>query len=131
MITPLLILFEDDKTSLDLIEDTAVNTGFDVKCFSQLTGLQHALNQETNPAILIIDIVMPDIDGLELIQWLADRKLKTPVIFTSGCDEEYLEDTIQLAARSGLDVRAVYKKPIMLHDLEISLTSIYHRLISN
>lgn len=131
MISPLLLLMDDEQTSLALIEDTATSTGFEVKSFTRVFKLQNLLLKKTNAAVLIIDIVMPDMDVLDLIQWLADEKCSIPLIMTSGYDEQYLEETTQIAARSGLNMRAAFNKPIVLHDLEASLASIYHQLVSN
>lgn len=131
MISPLLVLVDDEQTSLELIEDTAVGAGFEVKSFTRAFELQNFLKKRSCAAVLIIDIVIPDMDGIELIQWLADEQCNIPIIMTSGYDERYLEEATQIAARVGLNVKAVFNKPIALHNLEESLSSIYIKLISN
>jgi len=131
MISPLLVAVDDEQTSLDLVEDSATNIGFYVKTFTRGFELQNFLQQGSKPALILVDIVMPDIDGIELMLWLAGEQCKIPLIVTSGYDEKYLEEATQIAARLDLNLKAVFHKPIQIHDIEENLESIYRSLVSN
>ncbi|MEW5815189.1 MAG: ATP-binding protein [Spirochaetota bacterium] len=53
--------------------------------------------EKYNPDLLVIDIVMPDINGLEMIKNIRDRKTPVKIIITSGhTDTDYLLKAISL-----------------------------------
>ncbi|MDF2821056.1 MAG: DNA-binding response regulator [Clostridiales bacterium] len=39
--------------------------------------------------LILMDILMPDIDGFEVVQTIRSRQIHTPIIFISGKSEEY------------------------------------------
>jgi two-component system response regulator YesN len=74
------------------------------------------LLQALNPDILITDIRMPFMDGLQLSQIVRDRLPNTKIIILSGHDEfEYAQQAIKLGVFEYL------LKPISLQDLHDSL----------
>ncbi|OHD57101.1 MAG: hypothetical protein A2Y33_09255 [Spirochaetes bacterium GWF1_51_8] len=77
-----------------------------------------ALFKEKNPDIVITDIRMPVMDGLEMIKEIKKLR-KVPIIITTGYnDEEFLIEAIEL----GID--RYIKKPISQNRLVDSLTEV-------
>ncbi len=67
-------------------------------------------------------IIMPGIDGIELIQWVADQEHKAKIIVVSGGDASYIESARTLAQVKGLDSIETLTKPISLSDLRKALS---------
>lgn len=80
------ILVVDDEPSMRLmIEVTLSSQGWAATCAD---GAEEALevlkSKETAPAVVICDVLMPGIDGLELVRRLCARLPDLNVIFISG-----------------------------------------------
>ncbi len=69
------------------------------------------LCQEKTFDLIITDIVMPDMDGLELIRHLRTSQSETPILAVSGASEDVLKIATALGAV------AILKKPFRPNDL--------------
>ena len=65
-----------------------------------------------------MDIVMPDMDGVELLSKLAELKADCPIIVMSGYDGKYLDSVSLIAEAKGLTVLGTLRKPFAVRDLE-------------
>ncbi len=81
---------------------------------------------EIHPNVVVIDIVMPEVDGIELVRHLADIGAKCSVVAVSGYPA-YLGMIKSLAASLGLADVAGIKKPLIgdvlkeiLHDRRVA-----------
>jgi len=80
-----LLLVEDDEKIASFVEKGLRSSGFAVDLASTGTqGLEFALGAEYDT--LIIDIMLPEMDGFTLIQQLRARGKNTPVIVLSARD---------------------------------------------
>lgn len=80
---------EDDDSIIELYK-YALNTGeFSVECFTNYSDFSRALN-ETLPSLIILDIMLPDMDGFEIIKILKSREAtaEIPIIFVSAKGDE-------------------------------------------
>ncbi|WP_121614152.1 response regulator transcription factor [Mesobacillus foraminis] len=70
-------------------------------------------------SILITDIRMPEVSGIDLLQYINEKKLRTKVIFLSGySDFEYSQKAIRLGAVDYL------LKPVDKEDLETTMKQV-------
>jgi CheY-like chemotaxis protein len=70
-----VLLVDDDKFLLDMYSLKFAKNGFDVKtCVGSLPALK-MLREGLDPDILILDIVMPNMDGLQLLEVVRSEKL--------------------------------------------------------
>jgi CheY-like chemotaxis protein len=65
----------------------------------------------------VIDLMMPEVDGIEVLRYLGDRNFPAEIILISGYDKKVLNVAAQLATTLGLDVRASLEKPLNLAQL--------------
>ena len=73
------------------------------------------------PDVAIVDLEMPGMDGIELIERLHERKLAIPLIVVSG-REAVLIDTVETMARNlGIPVVAGIRKPLRAESLAAAL----------
>jgi signal transduction histidine kinase/CheY-like chemotaxis protein len=85
---PRVLVIDDDPAVLDLVERILVKEGYEsIRAQSSHEGLMLAL--KTNPAAIILDIFMPEMDGWELLSTLkANEELKAcPVILLTVSDD--------------------------------------------
>ena len=73
--------------------------------------------------VLVLDLYMPDIDGIELLRFLVDNTHTPPryLILISGGDEVVLKSAQRLAEELGLNILSVLSKPVRKHVLEAEL----------
>jgi DNA-binding response OmpR family regulator len=84
-----------------------------------------AMLDECRPAGIVMDIVMPDIDGVELIQWLAKHNCTAPIVVVSGYDKQYAEAVKTIGTDLGAVVVGTLGKPFDIAELEACLEKIY------
>lgn len=81
-----IYLVEDDENLNIVLTSYLENEGFKVKSF--LNGLDAKRNIENPPSLWILDIMLPDIDGYQLIKEIKSTTPNIPVIFISARDED-------------------------------------------
>lgn len=89
MTTPFIIVAEDSEETATLIKFALEKAGFRVLvCVDGLAALTEI--QKEKPDLLITDILMPGMNGFELMKELADKKIqiKTIVLAVQKSDED-------------------------------------------
>lgn len=83
---PLILIVDDTRDTRELLELVLRGAGYRVECAEDgRAGLARAV--ELRPALVITDMAMPEMDGLELIEQLHREFVVPPrVIATSGFD---------------------------------------------
>ena len=119
-----VLLLDDDSFVLEVIADMLADLGsFDVRCESDARRALQALAIEP-PHLLICDLSMPDMDGIEFMHAAADAHFKGSVMLLSGMDEGVRRSADRLARAHGLTVLGAYKKPISAAELREALTGL-------
>ncbi|MBC7685250.1 MAG: response regulator [Bdellovibrionales bacterium] len=116
-----VLLLDDDSFVLEIIADMLKELGsFDVRCESDARRALQVLAIE-QPHLLICDLSMPDMDGIEFMHAAADAHFKGSVMLLSGMDEGVRRAAERLARAHGLKVLGTYKKPISAEELRGAL----------
>jgi EAL domain-containing protein (putative c-di-GMP-specific phosphodiesterase class I) len=107
---PKLYILDDDVQYAALLVEVAAKSGWLVTAEqSAATFLSFDL---TENFILVLDLHMPEIDGIEVIRALAEKKANFLLILISGFDERVLHSAQQLAEAHKIKVLASMVKPI-------------------
>jgi two-component system OmpR family response regulator len=78
-----VLLVEDDATIAEFVEKGLREAGFAVdRAADGRTGLQRALTEAYDAAI--VDVMLPQMDGLDLIDTLRAKQIRTPVLILSA-----------------------------------------------
>lgn len=78
-----ILIIEDDKAIVDVLKMILEHDGFIIeKAFNGPTGLEKY--REVNPDIVLLDIRMPKMDGIEVLQEIIKMNNKAIVIMISG-----------------------------------------------
>ncbi|MEM9024289.1 MAG: response regulator transcription factor [Bacteroidota bacterium] len=82
-----VLIIEDDTALADLIEIHLKDMNFEVsKTASGKTGLEQALAKPHD--LIVLDLMLPDIEGLEICRQLRMEKHTTPIIMLTAKSEE-------------------------------------------
>jgi CheY-like chemotaxis protein len=106
-----LLVIDDDEPILGLIAAIGESCGLSVQATSVPKEFLEVL--ETNPPdIIVLDLVMPKFDGIEVLKRMNDQQIKSRIMLISGADESLLERASKLAAAWGLNMLAAFTKPL-------------------
>lgn len=116
-----LLIVDDEVDFCAFARDVALEMGYDVETCSSPKYFVAAF-ERFQPTVVIVDMVMPDTDGLELVKWLAARKTDARVIVASGFNPRYAKMASMIGADSGLGEVTALRKPMRLAELQAALT---------
>jgi len=111
---PKLFILDDDFQYAQLLLEVAQSAGWDA---SHEQSPVNFLNYDLpNNAILVLDLNMPEMDGIEVIRALADKNTDLLLILISGFDSRVLHSAQQLAEAHHFKVIASLAKPVPIHE---------------
>jgi len=85
------------------------------------TGMRVLDKMPRPPDFLILDIFMPDVDGIEFVAQLVERKYPGGLILLSGGTPDLLEITTEIATGKGIKLLGAFHKPLQLESLRRAL----------
>ena len=117
-----VLLIEDDETARTALGKLLRKEGFDVSVASDgKEGLERFQNDF--PSIVITDLRMPNVDGMEVLRRIKQRARDTEVIVISGHgDYDVAIDALRAGATDYL------KKPVNLEDLLLAVERCRERI---
>ena len=116
-----LLVIDDDTTVLDAIRRMAERLGYDVKTVDSARDFMATL-ETFRPNYLMIDVVMPETDGVELLKLLAKRGSDARIIMMTGYRQSYLAKAIEMGRGLGLSAIAGVIKPLGFGDVKRALS---------
>ena len=114
---PRVLVLDDDRFMLEMLKDMLHTIG--VRDVYTEATTRHALSTlaEQAPDVLICDLALPDMDGIEFLQAAAEQGFRGGVILLSGMDSGVRDAAGELARVLGLRVAGIFRKPISLDQL--------------
>jgi CheY-like chemotaxis protein len=80
---PAVLVVDDDKAFCETIARCLAQRGYDVVCADSGDAAAEAI-ADSAPDVILTDVRMPGMDGIDLMNWLRDQELDIPVIVFSG-----------------------------------------------
>lgn len=120
MTTLRLLVIDDEVDICETIAEIAADRGVEVKTLSNPDSVPGLLASFTPDAIML-DLMMPGTDGVEMLRYLAEQVKSAKVILMSGSDPRVLNSARRLGSAHGLDVVTVFEKPIDITLLRATL----------
>jgi two-component system, cell cycle response regulator CpdR len=116
--TPRILLAEDEEAMRAYLERALTKAGFDVTSVDRGTeAVPHLEKGEFD--LLLSDIVMPEMDGIELAQRCAEVSPRTKVMFITGFA------AVSLRASREQPHAKVLSKPFHLRDLVLEVERVF------
>jgi len=114
------LVIDDDPDLRELCAETLSRAGFEVEALgSPLVALEALLARSYD--LVLLDIYLPDLDGLSLLEQLRDRHVQAPILLISG------NATVEQAARAmRLGARGLLLKPFSREELRSMALEIAH-----
>lgn len=82
-----VLIVEDEKPMARALELKLTHAGFEANAvFNGEEGM--ALLQKETYALILLDLVMPKMDGFKVLEALQDKKITTPVIVLSNLSQQ-------------------------------------------
>jgi EAL domain-containing protein (putative c-di-GMP-specific phosphodiesterase class I) len=123
---PTALIVDDEEAIRTFVQHVAESVGLQV--FQAGGGAEAlALLKTITPSIVVMDMQMPNGDGVQLIQGIAGLGLKATVVILSGGDHRLLEVTNEIARQRGVEIGATLQKPVRFNDLRQCLATLYTR----
>lgn len=116
-----ILVIDDDADIGGFIKDVALPLSLNCIATTEASTFLELLGPHTD--LVILDLLMPHIDGIELLRVLGEQKCKSGVVLMSGVDKRVIETAEQLAAKLGLSIVGRLIKPFGKRDLEGVLNS--------
>jgi two-component system OmpR family response regulator len=116
-----LLIVEDDPNILELLAASLRFAGFDVT--TAKSGLDAvAAVQRHRPDLVVLDVMLPDLDGFEIVKRMRGGGMHTPVVFLTARDET--EDKIRGLTIGGDDY---VTKPFSLEEVVARIHAVLRR----
>jgi EAL domain-containing protein (putative c-di-GMP-specific phosphodiesterase class I) len=117
---PRLLVIDDDPAVRRVVASIGASVGFEVThCGGDDASLDDCLGRVAD--LIILDLVMPVVDGVEVIERLGQSHSSARLVLVSGQDRRVLASASRLATACGLKVAAVFAKPFSAADLRACL----------
>ena len=118
-----LLIVDDEIEFAKYVATVASGLGFDVESVSHAKSFQEAYNR-TEPDVVLLDMVMPDMDGIELVTWLSERSSTVHLLIATGYNPKYAEMAEVLGAQSSFGSITKLQKPLRAAELRKVLRAI-------
>lgn len=116
-----VLIVDDNRFAVGLIRRYLERLG--VAAALEAYDGRHALEclDATAVDIVLCDLDMPDMDGIELLRHLAEREAPPAVVLVSGQDKSIMNTAVQLGRAHGLRMIGSLSKPFKLPSLKAML----------
>jgi len=123
---PLRILFaeDDDSLRLTLVQYLSSEAGYDVADCSTGEEAIELLKQRQFDVVLL-DYKMPGLSGLNVLQWMYEQKMETPVLMFTGAGTE----TVAVEAMKLGAYDYIRKEHVEIYHLPIIINGVYERYL--
>ena len=116
MIEKRLLVIDDEPEIGEFVRKVATGLGYEVRVTTDGHAFQDAY-RELRPTTIVMDMVMPEMDGNELVLWLMEQHYDANLIIITGYNPDYAKDARLLVEFKGLRSVITLIKPIRLDKL--------------
>lgn len=123
MSLPRLLLIDDEPALAAFVAKAADLCGYEPVIAEQDQQFRDSF-LASRPQMVVLDLGMPGMDGVELLRFIAEEGFEDPVLIISGFDRRVLESAFRLGEALGLQMVGPLEKPARLEELEEILTKV-------
>ena len=117
-----LLIMDDDPDFAEYVGIVGEQLGYETLKINDSREFMNTY-AEFAPDIVVLDMVMPEIDGVELIKWLIAQNATVKIVIVSGYNPLYAKMAEVLSEAGGLSDVTTLEKPIKINELKGALAS--------
>jgi EAL domain-containing protein (putative c-di-GMP-specific phosphodiesterase class I)/ActR/RegA family two-component response regulator len=113
-----LLVIDDDAGFRSYVRRVSETVGYETLVTEDADDFKEKV-RSWHPSVIILDLQMPKVDGVELLRSLGETKSAAKILIASGFDVKVVETAASLAAERGLAIAGSLHKPVraaMLRD---------------
>jgi EAL domain-containing protein (putative c-di-GMP-specific phosphodiesterase class I)/CheY-like chemotaxis protein len=114
-----ILVIDDDKVVCHLVSASAEAMGLHCVTTREPATVAELVTPETT--LILLDLMMPDMDGIEVLRLLGEQRCKARIVLMSGMNKRVIETAEKLAHTLGLSVVGHLQKPFPLAELKLVL----------
>jgi len=116
-----IVLIDDDRVVGEIV--SALAKSMELKCEITKTPDEFFSHIGPDTSVILLDLVMPEMDGIEILRLLGERGCKARIILMSGINIRVIETAKKLAQSLGLSVVGHLQKPFPVAELQALLSA--------
>lgn len=116
-----IVVIDDDRVVGEIVSALAKAMG--LKCDVTRTPEEFFGHIGSDTSVILLDLVMPEMDGIEILRLLGERNCKARIILMSGINIRVIETAKKLAQSLGLSVIGHLQKPFPINQLQELLSA--------
>ena len=110
-----IVTVDDDPAFVETLSAMVLSLGYDVTI--SIDARSNYTFELTDDDIVFLDVLMPNLSGLQVLHQLAQQKATCPIVLMSG-HLERLEGAEQYAESLDLNLIGALEKPFRLDDIK-------------
>jgi EAL domain-containing protein (putative c-di-GMP-specific phosphodiesterase class I)/ActR/RegA family two-component response regulator len=111
-----ILVIDDDQDSGQFVIDAAEAKG--IECVATTTASDFLDHLSADTTLIFLDLVMPEVDGIELLRMLGQARCSAGIVLMSGVDKRVMETAKEWAQTLDLSIIGHLQKPFRLNALE-------------
>ena len=119
-----LLVIDDAPASSATIGRIARGCGYDTIITTDIDDCRSRI-PSWNPTVIVLDLNMPEMDGNQLMVWLADQGCQAHILIISGREQESLREAEANGRALGLNITGSLQKPLRVDKLRTVFREIY------
>lgn len=108
-----LLIVDDEIGVCEILREVGESCDYEVKTVISAKEF-FSIYLTFDPTFIILDLNIPDHDGIELLRFLAQHNCTCPIVLESGQDDKVIAISAKLGEEMGLVMGPYFQKPIKL-----------------
>ncbi len=123
-----ILIVDDQRDIADLVKIFLQKEGYNALAFyDPFMALAHFRKNFNNFALVITDVRMPGMSGIELVAKIKEIEQDTIAILMSAFERESIENEIK---RCNVEIAEIFQKPILLKKLQLCVNGYIKKICS-
>lgn len=116
-----LLIVDDEPDFCNFVALVGEGIGYRVSKVTDPLRFADAYRKD-KPDCIVIDMVMPSLDGFELLKWLVSEKSSAKILIVTGHNPHYAKAAQLQSVAKGLSQVKTFTKPISVSKLRAALS---------